>query len=402
MALNHLGQDERGHGPGIPPEGVTLTRQKYSKHKPDRHPHVVALHLKLKAANLPGIRWKGSPNYTPGRNGSAADSGVQHTTVGNAASAQARFQSAAAQVSTHFVACEDGWIDQYVALSDGAWGAGEWTANMRATQLEREDSGDYNRPFGANPTQASAIAIWWSHLADLGYLTLAHGFPGGIVGHKEVPGSSTACPDGINVDEVIALALAGGIVTPPPVADQVIRTYIPIQGQAFDVSPPAPNPNDRGYYNLPNYDYSGFDAAPGLWIPVNRAYHLPDGTWYWGLADRSDWSKDLPLVINDNALDTSRQGDADGHPGAYSPTDFVAWPVSPAPAPTPTPAPTPPPMPLPTPTPTPAPVPGGLLEDLQARVGVLEAGRIAGEGRLGVTEADIKKLATWAKELNLK
>ena len=126
-------------------------------------------------------------------------------------------------------------------------------------------------------------------------------------------------------------------------ADQEIHFSPALTGKVYDISPPAPNPNDRGFYNYstaPN-DYTSTDAADGQALTVDRA-RLTGGVWYWGL-EGSLWA------INDNALDMT---DATHDAAHSSPPDFA-----PAPAPTPAPVPVQPIVPVPYVPPAPAPVP---------------------------------------------
>lgn len=347
------------HGPGIPPAHIALLPVKVIP-KLDPHPHVRKAHLKLSDAGLAGIVWVGSPNFTPGRPGGGLLGGCQHTMVGTAASARARFNDVNAQVSTHFGFLEDGSIEQYVRITDTAWANGAWVPNTKLVSGEREDSGNYNRPLSANPKQALAMAIFWSHMCDENSWAKQHSYLNGICGHKEVPGSSTACPDGINMDDEVKMIVTGAPVE--PIAIQ--KPWRDLTGSVFDItggiftaadgtkSATTLPDNNRGRcdFNQAPDGYVGQDAAIGQSFVVDRFKQAGDGSYWWGEKGQS-WA------INDNCLDLTDEAAKDGHPDAAGPLDFVTAPPAPAPPPTPPPPPSPLPTPPPSPPTPPAPVP---------------------------------------------
>lgn len=172
------------------------------------------------------VVWIGSPNYFPGRDGhnpnwTAADPNswiVLHTTVSTRDNAAARFTSPSGGASATYMVDLDGTIYQYVREDDGPWtdgvndGVG---SNLDSITIEHVDNKDYNGPRTPELYEASAQLV-----ADI---SRRRGIPlihrqggGGVIGHREcaAPGGQTACPDGLDVDRIIARA--NEILHPPP------------------------------------------------------------------------------------------------------------------------------------------------------------------------------------------
>jgi len=76
------------------------------------------------SAQLPSIRWMGSPNFWPGRPRGAPLALVLHTADGALAGIDATFASVASERSAHYGIALDGRVHQYVELMDRAWANG--------------------------------------------------------------------------------------------------------------------------------------------------------------------------------------------------------------------------------------------------------------------------------------
>ncbi len=76
-------------------------------------------------AFAPNIRWRRSPNCTPGRRGRRPECTIIHYTAGGSASGTVEwFADKRAKVSAHFTVARSGLIYQSVLLGDTAWHAG--------------------------------------------------------------------------------------------------------------------------------------------------------------------------------------------------------------------------------------------------------------------------------------
>jgi N-acetylmuramoyl-L-alanine amidase len=200
MAVNSTtGQDERSHGPGLPPAGITLKPALIRQ----RDPHAMRklLQTRLSVAGFPPAEFIGSPNYYPGRAGTAIDLFVQHTSVDSMAQCIATFQSPASQVSATW-ALEAPRLVQFVPINGGSYANGNWDYNMRSLTLERIDNGDFN----ADVTGAmrNLLIVIYAHIHIDWGIPLQHSQPAGFLPHREVPGASTGCPDGINIDTLLS------------------------------------------------------------------------------------------------------------------------------------------------------------------------------------------------------
>lgn len=161
----------------------------------------------------PNAVWLGSPNYSPDRDGHDLVSEpryiIMHTMVGTWQGANARFQQTAQQASAHYGVKLDGGLVQWVDEGDAAWHAGNYEVNLDSIGIEHEDGGNYNAP------RPEALKDRSAHLlADISKrynlpLDRAH-----VKLHKEVSLSPTACPDALEVQEI--LDRANVILNPPP------------------------------------------------------------------------------------------------------------------------------------------------------------------------------------------
>lgn len=128
------------------------------------------------------IVWKGSPNFTQGRQGKAPRFITFHHIVGTMESANSRFQNASQQVSTHFAVGARG-VWQFVDTDNTAWGNGNWNSNLESISIEHEGDwrfGYYNA--GCLEQSAQLVAL----------LRQTHPSIIGFQRHRDVVG--TACP----------------------------------------------------------------------------------------------------------------------------------------------------------------------------------------------------------------
>lgn len=283
------------------------------------------------------VKWIGSPNFFPGRlghnpNWTPADPNtwiVLHTTVSTRDSAASRFTSATGGASPTYMIDLDGSIYQYVKEDDGPWtngvnqGVG---SNLDSITIEHVDNKDYNGPRTPELYEASAQLV--ADIARRRGIPLLHrGGGGGVIGHREVatPGNQTACPDGLDVDRIIARANA--ILNPPP-------------------PPPPPPPVDTRPEWLRNLKASAQSFQ--LYAPV-PIYHMADGVKIG----------EVPVGPLGVAYETTAAGrefwvtvyGSDPKRGdGLAKTDVLLAATPPAPPPPP-PVPEPPPAPTPTPPP---------------------------------------------------
>src|SRR2546430_1544052 len=154
---------------------------------------------------MPTAQWLGSPNYSPARDGHDLTSEpryiIMHTMVGTWQSANGRFQQAAQQASAHYGVCLDGALKQWVDEGDASWAAGNYQVNLDSINIEHEDGGNYNSPRPEALKAASAqllagICKRYGMPCDRTHIRL----------HKEVSLSPTACPDALEVAEIVSRA----------------------------------------------------------------------------------------------------------------------------------------------------------------------------------------------------
>ncbi len=158
--------------------------------------------------------WVPSPNYSANRDGhnptwTADDPNtwiVLHTMVGAESAARARFMNPAQQASSHYGVCLDGRVIQYVAEKDAAWTNGTYDvnpgSNLDSITIEHEDDGDFDGPRTIALYEASAELV--ADVSRRRKIPLAHRADGGgVLGHRECQGASTACPDALDVDWII-------------------------------------------------------------------------------------------------------------------------------------------------------------------------------------------------------
>lgn len=185
----------------------------------------------------PGAQWLGSPNYSPARDGHDLVSEpryiVMHTMVGTWQSANGRFQQAGQQASAHYGVTLDGGLVQWVDEGDAAWHAGNYQVNLDSIGIEHEDGGAYNSPRPEALKQRSAQL--------LAEISRRYGMPLDRVHvrlHKEVSLSPTACPDALEVDDI--LARANAILNPPAPAVPEWSANLKANAQTFQLATAVP------------------------------------------------------------------------------------------------------------------------------------------------------------------
>lgn len=161
----------------------------------------------------PRAAWLGSPNFTLNRNGHDMTQPswvVLHTMVGTLTAANARFQQSAEQASATYGVALDGTVSQWVDEKDAAWangasGQGGKGDNWDSISIEHEDAGDYNGPRTPELYAASADLVYDVCTRYSVPIDRAH-----IIGHRECDFASTACPDALDLDRIVAMAASGG------------------------------------------------------------------------------------------------------------------------------------------------------------------------------------------------
>ena len=230
------------------------------------------------------VRWLGSPNYSPGRDGhnpnwTAADPNswiVLHTMVGTEAAANARFQNPTQKASATYGVCLDGRIVQWVREADAAWANGTYAdnpgSNLDSISIEHEDGGNFNGPRTPALYEASAQLLADIHRRR-GIPLVHRGTGGGVLGHKECKGASTACPDSLDIARI--LKRANEILHPPPpapVPPPPAPAPAPLPVPVPPVPPPAPVPPPPAPVPPP-------PAPPGP--PPSPAPVPPVDPWAW-------------------------------------------------------------------------------------------------------------------------
>lgn len=210
---------------------------------------------------------------------------VLHTIVGTMQSAINLFASPPApgkETSAHYGVRYDGglvaWLEEYYT----AYANGNYNYNQRSVTIEHEDMGNYNSPRPEALKQSSARLV-----ADL---CKYYGIPCDrqhILKHNEVPGSSTACPSTLEVDEIVERAkqiLAGDTPAPSPIGENVKRKssffdkwWMAYYGTDIDTDKVTEKQaEDRRKWSLQERDRAGIDDKTVLYL---YAFKLkgPDG-----------------------------------------------------------------------------------------------------------------------------
>lgn len=148
-------------------------------------------------------------NYGTSRYGTAIDRWVNHWVgTGTFAGCISWFKNPAANTSAHFVIrSSDGYLVQMVRFAHRAWHCGNW--NSRSIGIEHEST-------AVNPGLWNSTPMLTVSTTACRFVCEKYGFPKTrtyIVGHKEVPGSATACPGPL--PWTTYMTLVGTDPTPP-------------------------------------------------------------------------------------------------------------------------------------------------------------------------------------------
>lgn len=147
------------------------------------------------------LTWKGSPNYTAGRQGKKIDRIVCHWIVGKLAAADAVFSKPG--TSAHYAVGNDN-IHQYVKEEDTAYHAGNWDMNLRSIGIEHE--GGPTLPISEKTYETSAKLI--AEIANRWNIPLDREH---ILEHRQI--KATQCPGTLDVNKLITLAKNQGVET---------------------------------------------------------------------------------------------------------------------------------------------------------------------------------------------
>lgn len=156
------------------------------------------------------IKWVGSPNHTPGREGITIDRVVLHWIVGKLESADTVFQNTTRNTSSHYGIGDDE-IHQYVKETDTAYHAGVWAMNLRSIGIEHEGGPDL--PVSDLTYQTSAKLV--AEVCNRYQIPLDREH---IIKHNEV--RATQCPGTLDIDRIITNAKKA-LQTPEPLGDQL-------------------------------------------------------------------------------------------------------------------------------------------------------------------------------------
>lgn len=176
-------------------------------------------------------------NYTPGRDGNRLQFIILHTVAGSAQSAVATFNNPSKARSANEIICLNGDRIICVGEGDSSWGAANWYVNQRGYNIEHEDNGNYN-------DSARTDALYAASAARVADLCRRYGVPCQLVGttgtaaknptgpgillHKDVSQSGTACPDGLDHGRIIreAQAILGSHLPVPPAIPAAAEPHV--------------------------------------------------------------------------------------------------------------------------------------------------------------------------------
>jgi len=229
------------------------------------------------------------------------DSIVLHTMVGWIAGADARFKNSSSIVSAHYgVRMYDVPVWQWVSENDVAYHAGNWIVNLTSIGIEHEDAGKYNDPRPDILYQTSGKLV--AEIAARYHIPIVRGTGGpGIYDHRDVSDKPTACPDSLDTDRIIQIALNIGVPAPSPVPTV---TGVPVLGDStlrfrkvvenlYAVNPDAP---------LAAVDaYEAFaDKGLRAELMLAQAIHETDWFRFTGRA-KADWHNPCGLGVGSNS-----------------------------------------------------------------------------------------------------
>ena len=255
---------------------------------------------------------------------------VLHTIVGHADGAESRFANPASQVSATYGVRLDGGAEQWLDEKDAPYAEGNWEYNLNSIAIEHEDnstagaySGGYtDAQYAKSGALVRDICLRYNIPVDRTY----------ILKHNEVPGASTACPDLLDVDRIVAIAATAPAPQPAPAPDPA----------------PAPTPEweanlkpKAGHFVLAN-PCNLYDLTTGAQIDL-----VPEGTVDTAFTTTVGGTE---YLVTQYAVDHKL-----GH--GLKPAEVAADAPPPIPAPVPVPAPDPGPAPVPPVPPAPVLVP---------------------------------------------
>lgn len=168
------------------------------------------------------IRWVGSPNYSPGRNGRKIIAIVDHITAGLMPGTLTWMQNPLAKASAHYLVTRKGEIYQLVREEDTAYHAGvvnkpNWAlydgSNPNYYTIGIEHEGYKNQGGDGSLTEAQYKATLWLHkrlIAKWGLMvTLDH-----IIGHCRIDSVNRSLCPGVNFPwKEIFTDLQKGVIT---------------------------------------------------------------------------------------------------------------------------------------------------------------------------------------------
>jgi len=142
---------------------------------------------------------------------------IIHTTVGSAQSAINLFANtpqAGKETSAHYGVRLDGkliaWLEEYYT----AYHCGNYSYNQQSIGIEHIDNWN-----GKPPEPLRTDALYETSAKLVADICTYYNLPINrttILRHKEVPGSSTACPDNLDIDRIVKRAL---VLADPQVLD---------------------------------------------------------------------------------------------------------------------------------------------------------------------------------------
>ena len=130
---------------------------------------------------------------------------VIHTSVGTIEGAAARFNNPSSKVSAHYAI---GWNEELYAFLEEyfvAYATGVYAMNQKSISIEHIDNWN-----GKPPEPLRTDALYETSAKLVADICTYYNLPINrttILRHKEVPGSSTACPDNLDIDRIVKRAL---------------------------------------------------------------------------------------------------------------------------------------------------------------------------------------------------
>lgn len=170
---------------------------------------------------IPFIGPPATGNYASGRQGrvlkfnSPSDPAyvVLHTMAGTVATTDARFKDADSKTSAHYGVELNGSVVQWVQEADTAFQSDDPDVDRISIGIEHEDGGDVDAP--------RSDALYAASSALVREICLRYQIPLSrrwVVKHSELPGATSTCPDALDAERIVAMALVGYQVQEPAAA----------------------------------------------------------------------------------------------------------------------------------------------------------------------------------------